>query len=148
MIITFNLIGLGILMAAASIAVLFGALLLKLDPDAFLSWGKPACMVAYGIFMIVLDIWYRMTRGKRSQVFEGLENSHGPLMHPRCGGQFGFFPVWFWGGSLSREPYTRPSAASPTFPLANQIHTLRPQFLRNPHTRLPLPILRSHPIGR
>jgi len=55
-------------------------------------------MVAAGVFMIVLDILYRMTLGKRSKVFEGLENTKGSLFHPRSGGQFFYIPVWIWGG--------------------------------------------------
>ena len=98
--ITFNATGLAICLVAGFFAVMFEAVLFKFKPDVFESYGTLPGMVAGGVFMIVLDIGYRLTLGKRSKVFEGLENSHGPLMHPRCGGQFGFFPVWFNGGII------------------------------------------------
>jgi hypothetical protein len=70
----------------------------KINEEWVLSHVMLAATVAYGFFMIVLDIWYRMTRGKRSQVFEGLENTKGSLIHPRAGGQLGYIPIWVWGG--------------------------------------------------
>jgi hypothetical protein len=38
--------------------------------------------------MILLDFWYRATRGE------------GSFLHPRRGGQFFFIPVWVIGGGL------------------------------------------------
>jgi hypothetical protein len=98
MIIIFNLIGLGMLIGAATLAGFFVMIVgCKINEEWVLSHAMLAGMVAYGFFMIVLDIWYRMTRGKRSQVFEGLENTKGSLIHPRAGGQLGFIPIWIWG---------------------------------------------------
>jgi hypothetical protein len=82
--IIYNYIGVGMLALAALIAGLFAAMLCKFD--WFLSYGKPVCFAAIGVFMIVLDLWYRMTRGE------------GSLLHPRRGGQFFFIPVWIIGG--------------------------------------------------
>jgi hypothetical protein len=96
--IVFNLIGLGIFLASAALAGLVVALGCKFNEEWFLSNGKLVSVVAVGFFMIVLDILYRMTRGKRSQVFEGLENTKGSLFHPRTGGQFFYIPVWICGG--------------------------------------------------
>jgi hypothetical protein len=85
MIIIYNVIGVGIALAAALIAGLFAALLCKFD--WFVSYGKPACFVAAGVFATVLDLWYRMTRGE------------GSLLQPRRGGHFFFIPVWILGGA-------------------------------------------------
>jgi hypothetical protein len=68
---------------AGLIGGLLAALLGKLG-----SFHSPAFLVATGVFMIVLDLWYRMTRGE------------GSLLNPRRGGQFFFMPVWILGGFL------------------------------------------------
>jgi hypothetical protein len=96
--IIFNLIGLGIFLASAALAGAVVAVGCKFNEEWFLSNGKLVSVVAVGFFMIVLDILYRMTRGKRSPVFEGLENTKGSMFHPRAGGQFFYIPVWICGG--------------------------------------------------
>jgi len=100
----FNLVGLGIYLAAALLAGLVGALVVKLNPGWVDSWfesyGMLPFMVVFGVFTIVLDLLYRMTLGKRSQVFEGLENTNGSLLHPRAGGHFFYIPVWILGGAF------------------------------------------------
>jgi hypothetical protein len=97
----FNFIGLGMFLVAGLLAGLLLAVGLRFNEEWFISHGnlgKLAFMTTVGVFMIVLDILYRMTRGKRSEVFEGLENTKGSLFHPRSGGQFFYIPVWIWGG--------------------------------------------------
>lgn len=93
----FNFIGLGIFLVAALLGGLLLAVGCLFNDEWVLSHGKFAGMAAIGVFMIVLDILYRMTLGKRSKVFEGLESKKGSLLHPRSGGQFFFVPVWVWG---------------------------------------------------
>ena len=85
MIFIYNRIGLGMALAAALMAGLLAALLCKFD--WFLSYGKPVCFVAAGVFASLLDLWYRMTRGE------------GSLLHPRRGGQLFFIPIWILGGA-------------------------------------------------
>jgi len=69
---------------AGLIAGLFAQLLGKFD-----SIKSPLFVVAAGVLMIVMDLWYRMTRGE------------GSLLHPRRGGQFFYMPVWILGGFVS-----------------------------------------------
>jgi hypothetical protein len=76
-----NLLGLGMFTLAGLIAGLFAQWLGKFD-----STKSPFFLVGTGVLMIVLDLWYRMTRGE------------GSLLHPRRGGQFFFMPVWILGG--------------------------------------------------
>jgi hypothetical protein len=76
-----NLLGLGMFSLAGLIAGLLAALLGK-----FTSVKSPAFLLATGVFMIVLDLWYRMTRGE------------GSLLNPRRGGQFFYMPIWVLGG--------------------------------------------------
>jgi hypothetical protein len=78
-----NLLGLGMVCLAGLIGGLFAQLLGKFD-----SAKSPFFLVTTGVLMIVLDLWYRMTRGE------------GSLLHPRRGGQFFYMPVWILGGFL------------------------------------------------
>ena len=97
----FNFIGIGMFFLAATLAGLLVAVGCGFNEEWFISHAKLvklAAMVAFGVFMILLDIFYRMTPGKRSKVFEGLESKKGSLLHPRSGGQFFYIPVWIWGG--------------------------------------------------
>src|SRR5215831_3561640 len=83
----FNVIGLGLAAGAAMIAGLVGVLLGKFD--WFPPFEKPAAMAVTGVFMVVLDVWFRMKCGE------------GSLLHPRRGGHFFFIPLWLLGGGCT-----------------------------------------------
>jgi hypothetical protein len=93
----FNITGVAMALAAGFLADIFEAVLFKFHPDLLESYGRLPGMVAYGVFMIVLDISYRLTLGKRSKGFEGLENTNGLLLFRHCGGHFSYMPVWIVG---------------------------------------------------
>jgi hypothetical protein len=93
----FNITGVAMALASAFLAIMFEAALFKFQPDLLESYGKLPGMVAYGVFMIVFDISYRLTLGKRSKGFEGLENTNGLFLHRHCGGHFAYTPVWITG---------------------------------------------------
>ena len=86
-------------LVAAFFAVIFEGLLFKFRPDLLESYGRLPTMLAYGVVSLVLDLSYRLTLGKRSKGFEGLEHTNGLFLHRHCGGHFYYMPVWL-GGAL------------------------------------------------
>jgi hypothetical protein len=84
MIIVFNFIGIGIFMASAMLAGLFTALLAKTGCSVVAV--RAIGMAGAGVFMIAMDILYRMKTGE------------GSLLHPRRGGHIMFIPLWIIGG--------------------------------------------------
>lgn len=54
----------------------------------FNSAKSPVFLVGIGIVLVILDLWYRTTRGE------------GSYFHPRRGGQYFFIPVWIIGLGL------------------------------------------------
>lgn len=84
MIIVFNTIGMGMLLAAGLLAGLFSALLVK--TGCSVTAIKAIGMAAAGVLMVAFDLHYRMKVGE------------GSLLHPRRGGQIMFVPIWIIGG--------------------------------------------------
>jgi hypothetical protein len=84
--IMFNIVGVGIFVAALVIAGLLGGWMWKFDKGWFLYCGTAGCFMAGGVFMVLFDFWYRMTHGECS------------LLQPRRGGYFFLIPVWMLGG--------------------------------------------------
>ena len=83
--IMFNIVGVGIFIAALAIAGLIGGWMWTCDKDWFLSCGMAGCFMAGGVFMMLSDFWYRMVYGE------------GSLLQRR-GGRFFFVPIWILGG--------------------------------------------------
>src|SRR5690349_543484 len=81
--IIYNLLATAMLFVSLVIGALIAAGLHRMN-----SYDSPVFLVATGFFMIVLDFWYRTTRGE------------GAFLHPRRGGQFFFIPVWVIGAGL------------------------------------------------
>src|SRR5882724_4242720 len=81
--IIYNLLATGMLFVSILVAGLIAHLMGRLD-----SFQSPAFLVATGILLIILDLYYRATRGE------------GSYFHPRRGGQYFFIPVWIIGMGL------------------------------------------------
>jgi hypothetical protein len=82
--IIYNLLATAMLVVSLVIGALIAAGLHRMN-----SYDSPVFLVTTGFFMIVLDFWYRTTRGE------------GSFFHPRRGGQFFFIPVWVIGAGLA-----------------------------------------------
>src|SRR5215468_1527670 len=95
MIFIFNRIAVGISLVSGFLASLVLALGFWFNEEWLLSHFLLVQTLALGVFMTVLDIWYRMTRGKRSMA---PENTNSSLLQPRCGGHVCYIPVWIHGG--------------------------------------------------
>src|SRR5262249_37670601 len=80
--IIFNVLGTWMLFASVLIGGAFAIWLGRFN------YNSPVFLVGTGFLMIVLDFWYRTTRGECA------------FFHPRGGGQFFFIPVWIIGSSL------------------------------------------------
>jgi|SRR5580765_4000332 hypothetical protein len=104
-IIIYNRLGVGIIFVAGLIGALLSQWMGRLD-----SFKSPVFLLATGIIMVVLDVWYRVTREDAS------------LVHWRRGGQLFFIPVWTIGGflilfnffeALTSGPYVSARQSSP-----------------------------------
>src|SRR5258708_13758541 len=80
--IIFNIVGMVMLCVALVIGAVIAIALHRFN------YNSPLFLVATGFFMILLDLWYRATRGE------------GSFLHPRRGGQYFFIPVWIIGAGL------------------------------------------------
>lgn len=79
----YNLLATGMLF----VAVMIGGLIAHLM-GRFQSPKSPVFLLGTGIVLIIVDLWYRATRGE------------GSYFHPRRGGQYFFIPVWIIGMGL------------------------------------------------